>query len=73
MAMRKGQRYRATISLGWLQSAASTETVAGKFREAGFEGTGRRRTAGRFGQRRMPAPRFRTKSQTSKSRFDGET
>ena len=47
--VRKGQRYRATISLGWLQSAASNETVAGKFREVGFEevkvwGSGRRRT-----------------------------
>ena len=45
---RKGQRYRATISLGWVQSVASNETVAAKFREVGFEevtvwGTGRRR------------------------------
>ena len=46
--VRKGQRYRATISLGWVQSVASNETVADKFRELGFEevrvwGTGRRR------------------------------
>lgn len=46
--VRKGQRYRATISLGWFQSVASNETVADKFREVGFEevtvwGSGRRR------------------------------
>jgi hypothetical protein len=46
--VRKGKRYRATISLGWVQSVASNETVADKFREVGFEevtvwGSGRRR------------------------------
>ncbi len=47
--VRKGQRYRATISLGWVQSVSSNATVADKFREVGFEevtvwGSGRRRT-----------------------------
>jgi hypothetical protein len=46
--VRKGQRYRATIGLGWLQSVASNEAVAAKFREVGFAevtvwGSGRRR------------------------------
>ena len=35
--VRKGQRYRATISLGWFQSVASNETVADKFREVGLK------------------------------------
>ena len=46
----KGKRYRATITLGMLQSMASNETVAQKLTEAGFTdvnvtGTGRTRTA----------------------------
>lgn len=32
----KGQRYRAKIELGALESYADNETVADKFREAGF-------------------------------------
>ena len=47
--VRRASVYRATISLGWFQSVASNETVADKFREAGFAevtvwGTGRQRT-----------------------------
>ena len=34
--VRKGKRYRARIRLGLLQSVASNEQVADKFREAGF-------------------------------------
>ncbi len=34
--LRKGKRYRATISLGLFQGVASNEMVANKFREAGF-------------------------------------
>ncbi len=46
----KGKRYRATITLGMLQSMASNETVAQKLTEAGFTdvsvtGSGRTRTA----------------------------
>ena len=46
----KGKRYKATITLGLLQSVASNEMVADKLREAGFAdvsvtGSGRTRTA----------------------------
>lgn len=34
--VRQGKRYRATISLGWLERWASNETIAGKLLEAGF-------------------------------------
>jgi hypothetical protein len=44
--LRKGKRYRATISLGLFQGVASNEMIAGKFREAGFtESTSRARAA----------------------------
>ena len=48
--VQQGKRYKAKISLGLLQSVASNEMVADKFREAGFTevvvtGSGRRRTA----------------------------
>ena len=32
----KGKRYRATITLGFIQRLASNEAVADKFREVGF-------------------------------------
>jgi hypothetical protein len=32
----QGKRYQATISLGWIESLASNEMIAGKLREAGF-------------------------------------
>ena len=38
--LRKGKRYRATISLGLFQGVASNEMVADKFREAGFTDVG---------------------------------
>jgi len=46
----KGKRYRATITLGLLQSVAPNDMVAARLREAGFTdvavaGTGRTRTA----------------------------
>lgn len=46
----KGKRYQARINLGLLQSVASNEMVADKFREAGFadvvvKGSGRTRQA----------------------------
>ena len=34
--VRQGKRYRATLSLGWLERWASNETIAGKLKEAGF-------------------------------------
>jgi hypothetical protein len=34
--VRKGKRYRATITLGLLQSIASNDMIADRFREAGF-------------------------------------
>lgn len=48
--VQKGKRYRARISLGLLQSVASNEMVADKFREVGFTdvtvtGSGRTRHA----------------------------
>jgi hypothetical protein len=47
--VRKGRRYRATIALGLLQSVASNDMIADRFREAGFadvevKGLGRTRT-----------------------------
>jgi hypothetical protein len=47
-SVRKGRRYRATIALGLLQSVASNDMIADKFREAGFadvevKGSGRTR------------------------------
>jgi hypothetical protein len=46
--VRKGKRYRADITLGLLQSVASNDMIADKFREAGFaevevRGSGRTR------------------------------
>ncbi len=46
----QGKRYRAKVSLGLLQSVASNEMVAEKFREVGFtdvtvNGAGRTRVA----------------------------
>lgn len=46
----KGKRYQATINLGLVQSLASNDMVADKFREAGFSdvsvtGSGRKRKA----------------------------
>lgn len=46
----KGKRYKATITLGLLQSVASNDMVAAKLCEAGFTdvavtGSGRTRTA----------------------------
>ena len=48
--VRQGQRYRATITLGWLERLASNETIAGRLRDAGFtevkvEGSGVTRSA----------------------------
>jgi hypothetical protein len=48
--VRQGQRYRATIALGWLERWASNETIAGRLRDAGFtevkvEGSGGTRSA----------------------------
>jgi hypothetical protein len=48
--VRQGVRYRATISLGMLQSLASNETIGDKFRALGFTevavmGEGETRTA----------------------------
>jgi hypothetical protein len=53
--VRKGRRYQATITLGLLQSVASNDMVADKFRDAGFlevEVTGSGRT--RVGQGLWP-------------------
>ena len=48
--VQQGKRYRATIKLGWLESWAGNDTIAGKLREAGFaevvvSGSGYERTA----------------------------
>ncbi len=48
--VQQGKRYRAAIKLGWLESWASNETIAGKLRDAGFtevvvSGSGYERTA----------------------------
>jgi hypothetical protein len=48
--VRQGRRYRATISLGMLQSFASNKTIGDKFRALGFTevavlGQGKTRTA----------------------------
>jgi hypothetical protein len=53
--IRKGKRYQATITLGLLQSVASNDMVADRFRDAGFvevEVTGSGRT--RVGQGLWP-------------------
>jgi hypothetical protein len=34
--VRQGTRYRARIELGWLETLASNELIAGKLRAAGF-------------------------------------
>ncbi|HEU4377260.1 MAG TPA: hypothetical protein VFR73_01715 [Hyphomicrobiaceae bacterium] len=34
--VRQGKRYRATITLGWLERWASNDTIAGKLGDAGF-------------------------------------
>jgi len=34
--VRRGKRYRATITLGLLEQLADNETIAAKLREAGF-------------------------------------
>lgn len=48
--VQQGRRYQATIRLSFVQSVASNERVAAKFREVGFTdvvatGSGRRRIA----------------------------
>ncbi len=48
--VRQGRRYRATLSLGMLESLAANELIAEKLRSAGFdevsvEGGGRMRVA----------------------------
>jgi hypothetical protein len=48
--VQQGRRYRATISLGWLERWASNETIAERLRAAGFSdvavtGSGETRTA----------------------------
>ena len=48
--VKQGKRYRATITLGWLERLAGNETIAEKLRAAGFSevsvsGSGRTRTA----------------------------
>jgi hypothetical protein len=59
--VRKGRRYRATIALGLLQSVASNDMIADRFRAAGFadvevKGSGCTRTAKRYGRTTMHAP-----------------
>lgn len=34
--VRQGKRYRATISLGWIERWAGSDTIADKLRAAGF-------------------------------------
>jgi hypothetical protein len=48
--VRQGKRYRAIITLGWLERWAGNEAIAGKLSEAGFteikvEGSGGTRQA----------------------------
>jgi hypothetical protein len=55
--VRQGKRYRATITLGWLERWAGNEAIAGKLRDAGFaeikvEGSGGTRQA----EARWPGP-----------------
>jgi hypothetical protein len=76
--LRKGKRYRATISLGLFQGVASNETVADKFREAGFTevdvaGSGRMGLAPGSGRTMTRAPRSPTRSPRSpRSRSDDQ-
>jgi hypothetical protein len=69
--VRKGRRYRATISLGLLQSVASNDMVADRFREAGFAevevtGSGRSRLGQALWPHEMRAPRSPTRSHRSR-------
>lgn len=48
----QGRRYRATISLNWLEQLASNETVAQKLRDVGFSDV---HVSGRGGTRRAEA------------------
>jgi hypothetical protein len=55
--VRKGKHYRATIALGLLQSVASNDMIADRFREVGFadvevKGSGRTRTGQAMAARR---------------------
>jgi hypothetical protein len=34
--VRQGKRYRATLSLGWLEGMATNQLIAGKLEAAGF-------------------------------------
>ena len=48
--VRQGKRYRAVITLGWLERWASNDTIAAKLKDAGFsdvvvQGSGATRTA----------------------------
>lgn len=48
--VQQGKRYRATITLGWLERWADNEMIASRFRDAGFSdvrvtGTGNTRVA----------------------------
>ena len=36
--VKQGKRYRATLSLGFIEKLASNEMIAAKLREAGFTG-----------------------------------
>jgi hypothetical protein len=65
--VRKGRRYQATITLGLLQSVASNDLVADRFREAGFvevevTGSGRTRVAKGSGRTTTRAQRSLTRS-----------
>jgi hypothetical protein len=55
--VRQGKRYRATITLGWLERWSGNDAIAEKLREAGFseikvEGSGGTRHA----EARWPGP-----------------
>jgi hypothetical protein len=48
--VRQGKRYRAVITLGWLERWAGNDTIAAKLKDAGFsevvvQGSGGTRTA----------------------------
>lgn len=50
VSIKKGTRYKAQLKLNWVESFASNSTVAGKFKEVGFdnvlvEGSGYNRVA----------------------------
>ena len=55
--VRRGKRYRATIALGWVESLAGNDTIAGRLQAAGFTDVSVTGTGGsRIAEARWPGP-----------------